>query len=469
MRRFCWVLSAVAGLHVAVAWAGGEACRLANLSETALSTDAKASAAAVAALREAGPSGLNALLQKYAGLLEKNRAASLNGEAGVANDPQWQRLCAALDAVAKARDTYAARLFWYTDLEQAKVAAKAAGKPILSLRLLGNLDDEYSCANSRFFRTALYANGEVSKYLREHFILHWKSVRPVPRVTIDFGDGRTLERTLTGNSIHYVLDAEGRVIDALPGLYGPAAFLRGLAQAEKVAQATAKVGKGNPVSLVRRYHADQLNAVAAAWVEDLNRLGVALGNETPRALTRNVSNDKAQPTAEEAAPVAISKCAVERPLLSAFASRPERMETATDEATWRRLAALHRADAQLDEASLRFMCAKSALLRQCTLKNSAAADGQKKEADANTSAMTDKFMDAIALDTVRNEYQLHRKIHEWFVRGQAPGDVEKLNERVYAELFLTPDNDPWLGLLPDDVYTALPDDGVAGAPIVAQP
>jgi hypothetical protein len=65
------------------------------------------------------------------------------------------------------------------------------------------------------------------------------------------------------------------------------------------------------------------------------------------------------------------------------------------------------------------------------------------------------FQQSMALDTVKNEYTLHRQIHEWFAAGQAPGDVDALNERVYAELFLTPSSDPWLGLAPGDVYTAL--------------
>src|SRR5262249_16704332 len=121
-------------------------------------------------------------------------------------------------------------------------AAEASGLPILSLRMLGKLDDEYSCANSRFFRTVLYANDEVSELLRRRFVLHWQSVRPVPRIEIDFGDGRRLERTVTGNSIHYVLDAEGRVIDALPGLYGPETFLRVLRSAHAMAfQGTTRV------------------------------------------------------------------------------------------------------------------------------------------------------------------------------------------------------------------------------------
>lgn len=64
---------------------------------------------------------------------------------------------------------------------------------------------------ARFFRTTLYANTEVSAYLRQHYVLHWSSERPVPVATIDFGDGRKVTRTITGNSIHYVLDAEGRL------------------------------------------------------------------------------------------------------------------------------------------------------------------------------------------------------------------------------------------------------------------
>ena len=60
-------------------------------------------------------------------------------------------------------------------------------------------------------------------------------MRPAPRVTVDFGDGRRLERTLTGNSVHYVLSPDGRPIDALPGLYAPRAFLAGLAEAEAAA------------------------------------------------------------------------------------------------------------------------------------------------------------------------------------------------------------------------------------------
>ena len=127
----------------------------------------------------------------------------------------------ALEQLCQQRDCHASRLYWYTDLEKAKAAAKTTGKPILSLRLLGNLNEELSCANSRFFRVALYPNAAISQTLRDRFILHWSSERPVPKLTLDFGDGRKLERTVTGNSIHYVLDSNGNPIEAIPGLYTP--------------------------------------------------------------------------------------------------------------------------------------------------------------------------------------------------------------------------------------------------------
>ena len=119
-------------------------------------------------------------------------------------------------------------LFWYTDVGSAKNAARKYGRPILHLRMLGKLDEELSCANSRLFRATLYANQDVSRFLRERFILYWSSERPVPHVTIDYGEGRRLERTATGNSAHYILDGHGNVLDVLPGLYAPTAFVREL-------------------------------------------------------------------------------------------------------------------------------------------------------------------------------------------------------------------------------------------------
>ena len=60
-------------------------------------------------------------------------------------------------------------------------------------------------------------------------------------ITIDFGNGHKLVQTITGNSIHYVLDADGRAVDALPGLYNARTFI---AELQGAADAVAQEGKG---------------------------------------------------------------------------------------------------------------------------------------------------------------------------------------------------------------------------------
>ena len=143
-----------------------------------------------------------------------------------------------------------AQLDWHTDLESAKRDAQKTARPILSLRLLGRLDEEYSCANSRYFRTLLYPEPRVREAM-SRFVLHWQSLRPVPKVTIDFGDGRRLVRTITGNSLHAVLRADGTPVDAILGLLSADAFVNALSRALPMTRAT------NPSELSER-HRDAL-------------------------------------------------------------------------------------------------------------------------------------------------------------------------------------------------------------------
>lgn len=209
LQQLFTLLIGLAFAGPAAACGDSESDHLRRRAIEAVSKDPGISSAAIAALRAEGPVGLQTLFDVHSETLQRHSTNNSLAAAHQTNG-EWRRLKDALDAVGQQRDCHASKLFWFTDIEQAKVTAKASGKPILSLRLLGKLDQEFSCANSRFFRTTLYANADVSGYLSDHFVLHWKSVRPVPKVTIDFGDGRKLERTITGNSIHYILDAEGR-------------------------------------------------------------------------------------------------------------------------------------------------------------------------------------------------------------------------------------------------------------------
>ncbi|HEY9614143.1 hypothetical protein [Allocoleopsis sp.] len=397
-----------------------------TLVRRAVSETPSVSKEAIIQLRAQGSTGLQAFLETYG----KQLSSTTN--------PQ---LRAALDQLCQQRDCYASRLYWYTDLEQAKAAAKASGKPILSLRLLGRLDEDLSCANSRFFRVSLYPNAEVSKLLRDRFILHWQSVRPAPKVTIDFGDGRQLERTLTGNSIHYILNAEGRPIDALPGLYGPQAFVRRLAQAEKVVKESSKLTGSQQDNLLRQYYRDRIAAIQSNWKGDLTKLGIS----PPTGLANIRGN---QPTAEEAAPRALSKMAVERPILSSISRNQQALTTATDQKAWASIAELHAQDAHLDSNSQTLMRSKNPKVFSLS--------GSENDP---LQPVIRKFESLMALDTVRNEYLLQPQIYEWLLNSPF-NNVENLNELVYSQLFLTPSSDPWLGLAPNDAYTAIENEGV---------
>jgi hypothetical protein len=425
-----------------------------SLVQQAVSADETVSASAMAALRAKGPSGLEALLKANTASI---RFHETNTPPASKKEASWKRLQTALDAVSGQHDCCASHLYWYTDLEQAKVAAKASGKPILSLRLLGRLDEEYSCANSRFFRTTLYANTEVSQYLRDHFVLHWKSVRPVPRITIDFGDGRKIERTITGNSIHYVLDSEGQPVDGLPGLYGTKAFLKTLAVAEQAALQSARLSGDSRERHLRWYHGERLADVSTEWKKDLTLIGV---KSSAGAFPKGNSSPSV-PTALEASRVAVSKSGGEVPVLRSFAIEERRSMPAAesvDDATWARLAALHKDDATLDWGA-------QALIR---MKNPTAFEAST--VTASKRVVENPFLTAmrnlqrsIAEDTVRNEYLLHLQIHRWFAQGNAPKDLDQLNAKVYAELFLTPDSDPWLGLAPANAFTGLDNEGLIQA------
>lgn len=427
-----------------------------RLAREAVSTNTIVAEQAMDRLRQHGPAGLATLLRMHSATLERHGAVGRNFFSTA--DPEWTRLNRALDRVGGQRDCAAARLFWHTDLEAAKAEAKVSGRPILSLRLLGRLDEELSCANSRFFRTALYANAAIATRLRDHFVLHWESVRPVPRLTIDFGDGRKLERTVTGNSIHYVLDAAGRPLEALPGLYGPQAFLAALNRAEDLAKQCRALPESEREASIKAYHSARGQELNSAWNVDLMRAGIA-----PVALP--VANRAAGPGAPKAADAALrtvsktmGEAAAVRNITPQAASPAAAVEAQLPADAWTKLAALHAEEARLDQPSRALMRRKhpdAATAARLALSKARVEDPLVRA--------TQEFERSMAEDTVRNEYLFHTQIHRWFAEN--PGetrDVAALNRRVYAELFLTPDTDPWLGLR-SDAYSAIEGDGVVQA------
>ena len=382
----------------------------------------------VASLRAEGPAGLARLLDRHDQMPE-----------GRARDA----LANTIDAVAAQRYATVSRLFWYTDLEAAQVAAREQQRPILALRMLGRLDEDLSCANSRLFRTVLYANADLSKFLRDNFVLYWSSERPVPRVTIDYGDGRKIERTTTGNSAHYVLDDAGRVLDVLPGLYTPAVFKAELAGS--VALAKQVRGKAEPELAVRQYHArasahvDKVFAGLRGGTYALpSRSVVPWETEIARAERQTVTKGLIE--IAELAEIGIDAGTVQTDDIQQWFTIGQRV--------WRPVQTEPYRAPKLDILDDR----SRALITR--LHNA----GPETASVPDLTRVLARLERHVLADTALNQFRLRQEIRARLTRESLA--FEALNEWIYAHVFATPKSDAWLGLRPRTDFTGLPGDGV---------
>jgi hypothetical protein len=136
------------------------------------------------------------------------------------------------------------------------------------------------------------------------------------------------------------------------------------------------------------------------------------------------------------------------------------------QALWEKMAQEYLWSVTLDESSRRFMMAK---MPAELLLPSEITYGEADSATTPFARTLKRFTEAIARDMLRNEYLNHARIHQWLEEDSEGllSNVEELNRKVYQDIFLTPDYDAWLGLVPEDTYTALEKDGCAcdkGAP-----
>ncbi len=366
--------------------------------------------------RARGEAGLQEALRRY------DAAA-----AGAAKDS----LALLVDRVAGQRYATTSRLFWHTDLDSAKTASVQRGLPILSLRMLGRLDEDLSCANSRLFRVVLYANRDVSKFLRESFVLHWSSERQVPRVTVDYGDGRVIETTIAGNSAHYVLDSNGRPLDVLPGLYGPQAFMSALRGSAELSRMVSGLEPEARVAALRQYHLLRtMMVVPFVGSLDLNPSQEAVPIDFAEMRT-------------------VGKAFIERPVVGAL-----ELGGAPLVARARQIDLTERLASRVSEPAV-LDADSRALLRDLRptdwKRNPEPLSGEAFE------VLVVAFQKRIDADTALNDLGLRLQIHERLANGETT--FEDLNRWIYTVLFLTPAVDPWLGLATPGIVTGLPNDG----------
>lgn len=399
---------------------------LSALAQRAVDANRSVADPAIATLRARGRAGYDALVRVHAAAITTLRDAPTFPPSA-----ETERLRHAVDVVSGQRDAHASGLYFHTDLDAALAEARARHVPVLSFRLLGHLDEELSCANSRYFRTLVYSNPDVSRALRERFVLHVSTERPAPTITIDMGDGRTMVRTITGNSVHYVIDEQGRVLDAIPGLYAPSEFQAVLTAAERTFAACGPLTASAFDTCLVAQHTQALAAIEATWEllrtshpDDLPTWAVLNSREAPRVAGRGA------PSARNAMAETMSKMMVEAPVLDTFSRTPTPQPY--EGINWPRLVGSFGPSPAAPTL---------ALLRL-------------KTGESDVTAVARELSRNAVADSLRNEVTMHRRIHSWFMNG-TPHDFASINNRVYTEIFLTPASDPWLGLRANDVWDAI--------------
>lgn len=192
------------------------------------------------------------------GLVAEHEARRAAGEGPGALAPLESRI----DALAGARDAAYSGLLWHRDEESARREAQARGRPVLSLRLPGELWGGTDCPEGRFLRATLYSDAELASWLRQRVVLHWERCAEPPAPG--------------GAAVHGLLLPDGELVAVLPGLYGPRAFREALEPAVEAAQAALRLPEGR----ARRHRLWQYRRGTRATLE-LRRAALGVPPPTP--------------------------------------------------------------------------------------------------------------------------------------------------------------------------------------------
>lgn len=310
----------------------------------------------------------------------------------------------------------------------------------------------------------LLSDPDTAKLLNTQFVPCWDTVRPVPQVTIDFGNGRTLKRTLAGNTVISICAPDGRVLDAYPGVYTPAAFRGEITQTLMLLQKLTD-GPAAPQereAMLADWHREQFvrgiraegarTTLSKAFVE--SPLLAALGVPPARAIGYG------QPAPPQAAPevapapapaprvrTTTSKAVVQSTLLNALtpappvpagpppsvvrpgAETPQVIDPLVDPK-----AAFAQFSARIEDVSKR-----AASIRQLrTVAPATSATPPKTPEQLGR--------EAVEADSLINVRTIRPAVHLWFMGHGAARQVNEVRDAMYRDLLHVRVDDPYLGL-----------------------
>lgn len=152
----------------------------------------------------------------------------------------------------------------------------------------------------------LFSDEAVANAINLKFEPVWVSVRDVPTVTIDFGNGHKIMRTLHGNVATHVLTADGTIVDILPGLYHSQEYLAQLDQLWWVHRYMREAR--NPMVFLADYHGKQVNSIKTTGkpmevrpYADMSKMSIEISTKTilrPPGLSKLYKTNRATESIE---------------------------------------------------------------------------------------------------------------------------------------------------------------------------
>ena len=100
-------------------------------------------------------------------------------------------------------------------------------------------------------------------------------------------------------------------------------------------------------------------------------------------------------------------------------------------------------------------------------------DWSSRDARPLDAAQLDKrfsrFERRMTEEELRNEYVFHGSIHSWLAKASHVA-FAGTNDYIYSKLFMTPQSDAWLGLMPTEAITGMAGDGIVSTetPVVSK-
>jgi len=152
----------------------------------------------------------------------------------------------------------------------------------------------------------LFSNDQVAAFVNNNFEPCWQMVRAVPIVRIDFGNGTVVTRTLHGNIATYACNADGQVLDVLPGIYNVAGYIDALDQLRLLAFYAKLLPDAERRAIyVRAHHERQAEALkkgqAPQRLADMARMAAVGKAVVERPVERLIAAKQLQEAAARAA------------------------------------------------------------------------------------------------------------------------------------------------------------------------